>query len=147
MTWTILRPTAFFDNLVPGFFGRVFASWWRSLGDKPLQFIAVTDIGYFAAQAFLKPEEYKNKALSLAGDELTYEQGKVIFKETLGFDMPTSFSFIASLIAWAVKEVGSMLKWFGREGYAADIPMLRRMYPGLLDFAGYLEKESAFEKT
>lgn len=144
MDWTILRPVAFFDNMVPGFLGKVFASMWRSLGSKPLQFIAVADIGHFAAQAFLKPEEYKGKAISLAGDELTFEQGNIIFKEKLAYDMPTTFGFIVSFICWAVKEVGTMVRWFKQDGYAVDIQQLRQIHPGLLDFAGYLEKESAY---
>lgn len=28
MDWTILRPVAFFDNLVPGFMGKVFSTSW-----------------------------------------------------------------------------------------------------------------------
>jgi hypothetical protein len=106
----------------------------------------VDDIGHVAAQAFLKPEEYKGKTISLAGDELTFEQGKIIFKERLGYDIPTTFGFIASFIAWAISEVGTMLKWFKQEGYAADIQKLRQIHPGLLDFAGYLERESAYVK-
>lgn len=55
--WTILRPTAFYENLVPGFFGKVFmTSFDMALKGKPLQLVATSDIGYFAADAFLKPE-------------------------------------------------------------------------------------------
>jgi len=43
---------------------------------KPLQLIAVSDIGVFAAKAFEKPEEYNTKALALAGADITFEQAK-----------------------------------------------------------------------
>jgi hypothetical protein len=52
MSWTILRPVAFWDNLMPNFVGKVFtASWLMRLGtqDKKLQLIATSDIGIFAA--------------------------------------------------------------------------------------------------
>jgi hypothetical protein len=41
----------------------------------------VTNIGYFAPEAFLNTEKYKGKAISLTGDELTYEQMRSIFKD------------------------------------------------------------------
>jgi uncharacterized protein YbjT (DUF2867 family) len=48
MNWTILRPTAFFDNMTPDYFGKVFATAWQmSLKGKPLQLIATSDIGFF----------------------------------------------------------------------------------------------------
>src|SRR5690606_21489140 len=43
MEYTILRPVAFFDNMVPGFMGNVFNASWKWVGNKKLQFIAVED--------------------------------------------------------------------------------------------------------
>jgi hypothetical protein len=42
--------------------------------------------------------------------------------------------------------MGLMFKWFGTDGYGADIAALRKIHPGLLSFGQYLEKESKFEK-
>ncbi|OCK88613.1 nucleoside-diphosphate-sugar epimerase family protein [Cenococcum geophilum 1.58] len=58
------RPTGFFENMKPGFQGAVFAGVLRynlPRGYK-LGFISTDDIGWFAAQAFLRPEapEYRN---------------------------------------------------------------------------------------
>ncbi|KAI9881667.1 MAG: hypothetical protein M1823_006622, partial [Watsoniomyces obsoletus] len=72
MTWTILRPVAFMDNLTPGFFAKLFAVMWLGLGEETkLQLVSVTDIGMFAAKALggFDKEEYKNQAIGLAGDE------------------------------------------------------------------------------
>lgn len=56
MQWTILRPTAFYENVVPGFFGGVLmATYDIALKGKPLQMVATSDIKYFAADAILKP--------------------------------------------------------------------------------------------
>jgi uncharacterized protein YbjT (DUF2867 family) len=145
MQWFILRPTAFFDNLVPGFFGKVFATSYRvGLKDKPLQLVATSDIGFFAAEGFLNPEKYAGRGLSLAGDELTYDQFAKAFQRKTGRSIPTTFGFIASAIMASMKDFGYMFKWFYDEGYKADIPELKKLNPDLKDFETWLESESEF---
>ncbi|KAK6499787.1 hypothetical protein TWF481_010145 [Arthrobotrys musiformis] len=147
MDWTVLRPVAFFENLVPGFLGKVFATSWEvsMKKDKKLQLIATTDIGFFAAEAFIKPDEYKGQKISLAGDELTYEEFKKIFEQKTGEKLPTTFSIIGYAINAMVKEMGYMFKWFNDAGYGADIPALRKINPEIKDFATWLEKDSLFK--
>ncbi|KAE8140078.1 nucleoside-diphosphate-sugar epimerase family protein [Aspergillus pseudotamarii] len=145
MQWTILRPVAFLNNFTPDFLGSVFATSWKiALRGKPLQLISVTDIGFFGAQAFLYPHEYKNRPLSLAGDELTYDEMARIFKRVTGEDCPLTNGFLARLLMWAFKELGVMFRWFYDSGYKADIPALRRVHPGLKNFEAWLETESGF---
>jgi len=60
--WTILRPVAFMDNLTPNFMGKVFASMWASIGEKPLQLVSVKDIGHFGAVALLEPGEVQESS-------------------------------------------------------------------------------------
>lgn len=150
MQYTILRPVAFMDGLTPNFMGKVLASWIKTAikPSKPLPFIATSDIGFFAGQAFLQPEnpEYKNQAISLAGDELTFGQMKQVFKEKMGYEIPTTFDFVATFIRWMVKEMRLMFKWFDEEGFNVNIPKLREMNPGLKDFGTWLETESEFKK-
>ena len=83
MTWTILRLVGYMENLNPGFVGKASASMWKyAMPDtKTLQFIATSDIGFFAAQAFLSPAAFNNRVLSLAGDELTFAQAEKVFME------------------------------------------------------------------
>lgn len=52
MTWTILRPVFFMENLTNDFAGKlVSATWWVALGpDRKLQLVSTGDIGYFAAR-------------------------------------------------------------------------------------------------
>jgi uncharacterized protein YbjT (DUF2867 family) len=145
MEWAILRPTAFFDNFVPGFMGKVFVTSWEiALKDKPLQLIAVSDIGHFGAQAFLKPGEYRGRTISLAGDELRYDQLVKTFKDKTGKEPETTYGFICSLLMWLMKDFGYMYRWFRDHGYKADIQGLRRTYPGLKDFGAWLETDSRF---
>ncbi|GFG12543.1 nmrA-like family domain-containing protein 1 [Aspergillus udagawae] len=147
MSWTVLRPVFFFDNITPDFMGRfVVTAWDAYLQGKPLQCIAVSDIGYFAAQAFLNPAEYRNRCLSLAGDVLTYEHMQETMKRKTGREAPTTFRLICYVAMWMVKEMRVMFEWFYAHGYRADIAKLREMHPGLKDFEKWLEEDSKFVK-
>lgn len=147
MDWTVLRPVAFYENLVPGFLGKIFAtSWDMSIEkDKPLQLIATSDIGFFAAQAFIKPKEFRGQKIALAGDELTYGQFKSIFQKTTGQTLPTTFQFLVSGIHLLVKDLGLMFKWFGAVGYAADVQTTNLRNPNLKDFETWLVEDSEFK--
>jgi uncharacterized protein YbjT (DUF2867 family) len=110
MKWTILRPVAFFENLTPDYFGKVFtAAWETSLKSKSLQLVATSDIGFFAAAAFVNPEASKNHAFSLAGDELTFDQMVDTFKRMTGKDVPMTYRLPVWMMMAAVKELGLCL--------------------------------------
>ena len=148
MAWTIFRPVCFMDNLTPDFAGKMFSTAWKATLDnsKPLQLISSHDCGVFAAQAFLRPEEHKNKAFSIASDELTYEQADLIFKSKVGNYMPTTFGTLANFGLWAIKDLGMMFRWFKSDGFGADVGKCREMQPGLLGLGDWIEKKSAFVK-
>lgn len=145
MTWTILRPTAFLQNFTPDFFGKVFTTCWKiAIKEKPLQVISVTDIGFFGAQAFLVPDQYRNRALSLAGDELTFAEMEEIFRSKCGREVPLTFHFVSRILLWMMKDLGCMFQWFYNSGYGADIPSLKKIHPELQTFESWLENESGF---
>ncbi|OBT61282.1 hypothetical protein VE03_09374 [Pseudogymnoascus sp. 23342-1-I1] len=147
MTWTILRPVGFMDNLMPNFTGRGFTAIWAQIGKKPLQLVSARDIGHFGALALLRPEEYAGRAVGLAGDELNFETAQRVFRETMGYEMPRTWTFVASLIAFALPEMGQMFKWLKEEGYAVDIKGLREEYPELQDFRTWLQESSQHERN
>ncbi|KAL8867280.1 MAG: hypothetical protein Q9174_005764 [Haloplaca sp. 1 TL-2023] len=139
--WTIFRPVAFMDNLQPGFLAKLFATAWKvALKDQKLQLIATEDVGWFAAQAFLKPEEYRNKAMSLAGDEVTYAEADAAFKDKLGYEMPLGSELLAKFGLWASKDFGNMFNFFRDQGFGADIEALRRMRPEMMRWEEWVEK-------
>ncbi|KAL7951562.1 hypothetical protein V8C42DRAFT_304460 [Trichoderma barbatum] len=147
MSWTILRPVAFMENLDGGFVGKLFATAIKArLSHKPLQLIATEDIGEAAAEAFLHPEEHKGKAISLAGDEVTFHQLAEIFREKTGAGVPTTWGVLARLLLATSKEMGTMFSFFEKEGYGADIEALRRQYPQLKDVRTWL-KTSPYMKN
>lgn len=105
-----MRPVAFFENLTPDYFGKVFtAAWETSLKSKSLQLVATSDIGFFAAAAFVNPEASKNHAFSLAGDELTFDQMVDTFKRMTGKDVPMTYRLPVWMMMAAVKELGLCL--------------------------------------
>jgi uncharacterized protein YbjT (DUF2867 family) len=145
MKWTILRPVAFMENLTPDFMGKGFASMWAGVGKKPLQLVATSDIGLFAAKAFNDPTKYQGRSISLAGDELNLQDGKKIFRETMGYNMPETFGFVGSGIKLASKEMGSMFSWFKTDGYGVDIQKLKQEEPKLQNFSTWLKNNSGFK--
>lgn len=143
MAWTILRPVFFMDNLVPGAVGKIITTAWKislEKSKKPLQMISVADIGMVAAQAFLKPDEFKNEAISLAGDELTYEQADEIFKSKTGYSMPTTYGPLVSGALWMTKDLRLMFKFFQEHGFGTDVPALKRRFPEIKGFGEWIEK-------
>ncbi|KAI1760484.1 NAD(P)-binding protein [Hypoxylon sp. FL1150] len=150
MTYTILRPVAFMDNLNPGTFGTVFAAMWHTMpSSQKLQLVSVRDIGLFAAKALLNPDAsgYRNRAVGLAGDELTLDDARAVFKRVSGgADLPQAWY----VVGWGVRNVvagrhvGKMFSWFERGGYGVDVAALRAREPRLQSFEAWLRESSKF---
>ncbi|MGW0558484.1 NmrA/HSCARG family protein [Streptomyces sp. NPDC002926] len=143
---TVLRPSFFMDNFAAHGPQRVDGTLVVQLALKPdtrVQFIAVDDIGFFAAEAFDRPQEYLGRALEIAGDELTATEVARAFAERTG--EPARFEELP-LDAVAANpyipngpEISLMFEWFQDHGYRADIAALRAAHPGLQTFATYLK--------
>jgi uncharacterized protein YbjT (DUF2867 family) len=146
MGWAIIRPTTFMDMLSTDIHGKGFGRLWAGLGDKPLQIISTKDIGHFGAMALLKPEEYDGKAVSIAGDELTFEEASKIFKETTDKEMPLAPCIVGSGLKVLVGDLGAMFGWLGTDGYNVNIQGLRKEYPELQTFKQWLQQSSGWRK-
>ena len=135
---TVLRPVYFMDNLRRP--GRGPKDGVLAMGLKPsttLQMIAVDDIGAFAALAFARPEQFIGTATEIAGDSLTMRQVAETWTRVTG--EPVRFVEVPlEQIRSASEEQARMLSWFNESGYKADIPALRRLYPGLHTFESWL---------
>lgn len=149
MGWTVLRPVAFMDNLAPGLPTKVFLAALRNhLGGKQAcQWVAVRDVGVFAAQAFGDPERWNGRALGLAGDELSLDQMDSVFLAATARPAPATFWFLGSLLTYLVTEVRLMISWFASDGYKANIRELRKEHPGLLSLEEWIREESDFKKA
>jgi uncharacterized protein YbjT (DUF2867 family) len=98
MTYTILGLPIFMENFTDDFSGRATSTTWK-LGldpSKKLQLISTADIAHFAYHAFSESESaiYNNKAISLAGGELTFEEANVTFSSRFGVDLPTMYDIV-----------------------------------------------------
>ena len=148
LTYTILRPVFFLDNFEWGFIGKVIAAAWRDNVKRPLQVVDTKDIGVLSANAFLQSDspDYRNKSISVAGDELTYEQADKIFKEKTGQPMPSTYGFIASIMLWVSHDLSQMFKFFQNPGFGTDIKhMSKLMKP--TTFSEWVDKSKYAKKS
>ncbi|MFE9885459.1 NmrA family NAD(P)-binding protein [Streptomyces scopuliridis] len=141
---TILRPVRFMENhTIPGLpLGGITDSVLRHLfsSDVPVQLIAVTDIGAFAALAFADPAAYLGQALELAGDELTPDATVRLISRHLGREI-TYQQLPASTLELSENATRAFASQRGL--WRADIPALRRRHPALLDFPTWLTRGGA----
>lgn len=146
MTYTILRPVTFFENMTPDIHGKGFARMWEQMGsNKPLQLISTRDIGRVAARMFLDPTKYRNVALTLVGDELTQSEAEVIFQEVVGERMPMIPCPVGSAVKFFKKDtVGDMFRWFEENGYGGDVGWCREEFEEMIDYRTWLLEKSAF---
>ncbi|MFQ5795163.1 MAG: NmrA/HSCARG family protein [Candidatus Bipolaricaulia bacterium] len=140
---TILRPVFFMENFNASDFRSMILGGTLMLAlrsDKPLQMIAVDDIGAFATLAFENPEEFIGKATEIAGEEITMPQAAELFSRVI--DRPVQFVEMSiERLRGFNEEYAVMFEWFNDEGYQADLPALRALHPQLTTFETWLSKD------
>ncbi|KAF4827107.1 NmrA-like family domain-containing protein 1 [Colletotrichum tropicale] len=142
MSWTILRPVFFMDNIASDFGSKAAATFWKiGLKTKPLQLVAVKDIGWFAAQSFLRPAEFASRGISIAGDSLSHKEANEIFRRKAGRDLPGIPNLLGRLLLGVAGDFGKMFNWFSEEGYGADVAALKMEHPELLTWSNWLDDE------
>jgi uncharacterized protein YbjT (DUF2867 family) len=139
--FTILRPVAFMEN---NNWRRAYilSGTYNSMGlrpDKGVQNIAVDDIAVFVALAFSDAKFFLGKTLELAGDELTETQATEVFAKVIGRPVTLAAPQMDGGRA-PEEEMIAMFNFFNGIGYDADIPALRKLHPGLLNFEQWLRK-------
>ena len=143
MSYTILRPVSFMENIADNMHGRGFARMWEQMGpNEKLQLVSTKDIGFFAAQSFLDPQgpRWKNQAISLAGDELSQVQADKVWREVMdGSPMPMAPCLIESAVKYVLRDtVGDVFTWFETKGYGADVEECRGLSPGMQSFKDWV---------
>jgi uncharacterized protein YbjT (DUF2867 family) len=139
LPYTILRPTALMQNwemMREMILGGTLAQALDP--DKPLQQVAVEDVGAFAAIAFENPEGWIGREVDLAGDEQSMPEiaetfARVIGREVSYYQVPWD-----QYEEQMGEELTVMNRWFNDVGYEADIAALRQEYPELTSFERYL---------
>ncbi|MCG8920585.1 NmrA/HSCARG family protein [Actinokineospora sp. PR83] len=142
---TVLRPTFFMDNFAahgPALEDGGLVVRLALRPDTRVQLIAAADIGAIAALAFADPGRFAGTALEIAGDELTAAGITAAFGAAAGLPArfaPLTLAEVAGNphIPYA-PEIAVMFEWLQTDGYAADIPAVRALHPGLRTFADWL---------
>lgn len=132
---TIVRPTFFMDN-----FSRALPRWRSYLPDaKPLQMVAVDDIGRWAVRAFDDAAAFIGQAEEIAGDELTRAEIVAILRRhgrTTGLPIR-----VPRILRPAIPDdFLKMFEWFARAGYKADVGALRAKQPDMMTFDQWLTR-------
>ena len=129
--YTISAPVAFMENiLAPWSVGALSQGTYAFAvpPKRPLQLVALADIGAFNAALIEWREQVFGKRFDYAGDELSGEAQATILSEAIG--RPIQYQEIPIEVARQQSEdVALMFEWFDRVGYDADIAGLRRDFP------------------
>ncbi|MGA7624952.1 MAG: NmrA family NAD(P)-binding protein, partial [Candidatus Acidiferrales bacterium] len=123
----ILRPVFFMENLLAPFSLQGSTLAWALGPGTKLQMIAVDDIGWFGARAFTEATALNRREIDLAGDERTMLETAEILTDALGRPIAFAQTPIEQVREYS-KEIASMLEWFERVGYSADIAGLEREF-------------------
>ncbi len=141
---TILRPASFMENfhgLTPQNLkdGELHTALLPEVGQE---LVAVDDIAAFAQYAFEDPTFYVGRALNLGGERLT--------PVAMAAGMARAFGRPVAHILQPMDEVRrnfsadftAAYDYFNEGGgYQIDIPMLRGLHPGLMDYDTWFQKE------
>jgi len=146
---TIFRPVRFMENYlfdntsIDGIHDGVNRHLF--LPDKPVQLIAVDDIGRFAALAFANPAAYGGRAIELAGDDPTPEQAAAVIGAAVG--IPVRYQRLTLEQAEALNsEIAATWRLVtdnGDNGWHADLADLRARHPGMSTLADWLAESGA----
>ena len=139
---TILRPVSFMENYTGGYYLHGGGLTTALEPHVPQQIIAVDDVGVFAALVLADPQQYVGQALEIAGDELTPVQIAAAIKKATGRSVPY-LQLPLEVLRGLSPAAAIANEWLNERGYQADIPAVRALHPGLLDFDTWLAKDGA----
>ncbi|MCA1407260.1 NmrA/HSCARG family protein [Ensifer sp. IC3342] len=129
--YTISAPVAFMENIAaPWSIGALRQGTYAFAmpAHRPLQLVALADIGAFVAALVERREHVFGKRFDIAGDELSGEEQAKILSQAIG--RPINYQEIPIAAARQQSEDAAlMFEWFDRVGYDVDIAALRREFP------------------
>ena len=136
---TIIRPSAFMGVLtLPGMGLDKGAFSFFMRPDQPMQFIAVEDIGRIVAAIFADPAKLGSQTIEIAGDAVTGAELAQEFSLAAGRPI-TNQRFPGSLLEHNAF-LGNLARLVdqGRLAGHANLPALRKEFPGLLNLHDWL---------
>ena len=130
--WTVLGPVSFLDGFGSGWTRQSVAAGQFAFpmrGDKPLQVVALDDLGALAAYVFEHPEPMRARRIDVASDELGPARMAQILTQVTGHPVVHQEPDLAALGVDAEGDMARMMRWIAEVGYSADIPALRVEFP------------------
>jgi uncharacterized protein YbjT (DUF2867 family) len=141
MPCTVVRPVFFMENFVSYFPPqRENGVLTLALGlpaERPLQMVAVDDIGAFVALALSRPEGFVGRAIDLAGDDLPMSRVVELWSSAAGEPVQYYEVPLENVRAFS-EEIAEMYEWFDRVGFDFDIAAVKRLLPGLKSFEQWI---------
>jgi len=128
---TIVAPVFFMENFLGPAFAQRLHEGVLSLPLPPhrgLQMIPVADIAAFCARVLEWPEDLLGRRIEVASDEVTGEQAAALISYVSGHKLRYEEAPLEAVRARS-EDLARMFGWFQKEGYHADVSLLRRDYP------------------
>ncbi len=126
VAWTLLGTVWFMDNLLnpdmkPGLMFPVLSG---SLArDTLFPMLAISDLGWVAAEALTDPETWRGRKINLAGDVMTVSQMKAAYQRVRG-TKPKSWRIPAWAFKRLVPEFAEQLRWHNEVNFSFGVEEL-----------------------
>lgn len=151
MEWSIVRPGMFMDNLdPPSIFIKIFLTMVRDMmGDTPLQWVAVKDIGIVVAEAFHDFENWKGKSFGVVSESLTFAELSKSFERATGKPVETTWGILGKVMKNGIPGAPSyniMTEWLTEEGFKADLEKNKAVNPNLTSLETWIKQSSLVRK-
>jgi uncharacterized protein YbjT (DUF2867 family) len=142
ITWSVLRPVAFFDNVDdPANYNPLKKGSLKFLTrpDKKVKLISCEDIGKGAAVLLTNPEEYAGKIIEAAGAEHTGVELAEALSEASGTKCKYGIAVPRFALWLFMGDLYHMVKWFEDVGYSADVEEFKRLVPDAQDAKAFFK--------
>jgi len=129
--FTIVAPVFFMENFLADWLSQGIARGAVAMAvpvTRRLQQIAVADIARFTALVIDRRDEFLNRRIDIASDELTGLTTGAVLSKVSGRRIGYAALPVDSVREWN-SGLARMFEWFDRVGYDADIIGLRTRYP------------------
>lgn len=143
LAFTIIRPVSLFENyLIPQVHSRLMKGKLVSPVNRDVvqQLISSDDIGNFSVKIFSNPQNYKNKTITLAAEQMDLEQTASLFSEVLG--RKVIYQKLPMIITRLVlgKNLYKMFKWVNENDvvFIKDLSAFKKEYPDMMSLREWI---------
>lgn len=129
--FAIVAPVAFMENVIAPYSLPGLRQGQIGFGlppDKPLQMVALDDLGAFDTVVLENPTRFRGQRVEIASDEVTGLREAEILSQRTGRSVRYA-QIPMEAIRQQSEDSARMAEWMSHHGYTVDIERLRRDYP------------------